>query len=169
MLEISEREKRPRDVIIGGVLFNPVVWRFVDFHVNSVLPFLYKKFTIPISDNRRQALLLHTLTGQKIKTHSVRKSLKRFCKVLDEELYVTPTTLRASYASYMVREQVRGASKGEYTWGKEPDSFIAMLAKVMNTSVDMISEVYASATRLQYNQFVGKMLGIVESDEDITE
>ena len=77
-----------------------------------------------------------------------------------------PTMLRASYASYMVKEYVRGASNGDYRWGgKDPENFVEMLAKVINTGVDMISEVYACAARLQYNQFVGKVLGIVKSSE----
>ena len=165
MLNIHEKEKRPRDIIMGSVLFNSAVAPFVEFHAKHVLPYLHKKFAISVGDSRRQYLLIHTISGKRIRTYSVRKSLRRFCQAIDDEIHVTPTMIRASYASYMAKEYVRGASNGQYQWQKNPQNFIAMLAKVMYTSTTMIDEVYACSSRLQYNQFVGKMLGIVESDE----
>ena len=168
-IDIDEEEKTNRDLILGSVLFNSVVWRFVEFHVQLVLPYLYKKFEIRVGDSRRRTLLLHTVNGKKLTGYSIRRSLRRFCQSVDHELHVTPTVLRASYASYMVKEYVRGACNGEYAWGKEPDNFIAMLAKVMNTSVEMITDVYADATKMEYSQCVGKLLGIVEGDENVEE
>ena len=165
MLDIEGCEKRQRDIILSSVLFCSTVSRYIGFHVCHVLPYLYKKFNIPVGDIRRQYFFLHTIKGSQLSTYSVRKSIRRFCKSIDNEIHVTPTVLRASYASYMVKEYVRGAAEGKFMWGKDQENFITMLAKVMNTSVEMVTEVYASATQMQYNEFVAKMLGIIESDE----
>ena len=44
------------------------------------------------------------------------------------------------------------------------DSFISMLEMVMNTSVEMITRVYAVATKMKYRKLVERVLDILDGD-----
>ena len=164
-LTIDEPEKRQRDVFLRTILLPSKVFKYVELQTVYVLPLLHKRFGIGSGDARHDALLLHTATGQKINTNNIRSSLHRFCSTIDAQLHITPTNLRASYATYMVRKYVRGVEKGRFMHGQNPENFMKMLAMVMNTSVEMIQQVYASATKLEYTEIVGGMLGLIEEDK----
>ena len=100
---IDEREKRQRSVYLNAVLLSLEVSQFVGFHSQFGLPYLHERHKIPSGDNRCRFLLLHTATGVLLNTYSVKSSLSKFCNAIDLNLHVTPSMLRAAYASFMFR------------------------------------------------------------------
>ncbi len=142
---IDEREKRQRNIHLNSIMVTPSIFNFIEFHTRYVLRHLHKKFDIPPGDVRRKFLLLHSSTGYLMKTNNIRASLSSFCNSIDDSLHVTPTMLRAAYASFMVHKYVRGTKDGILEFNQQPQEFIETLANVMNTSVAMIKRF----TRLQ--------------------
>ena len=118
MLDIEGCEKRQRDIVMSCILVRSTVSRYIGFHFCHVLPYLYKKFNMPVGNIRGQYFFLHTMKGSQLSTYSVKKSIRRFCKSIDNETHVKPTVLRGSYASCMVKEYVRGAAEGNFMWGR---------------------------------------------------
>lgn len=81
-----------------------------------VLPHLYRKFSISAGDICRDYLVLNRESGARISTKSIRSSMHKFCNTVGGEIHVTPSILRDSYASLMVREYVAGAEKVKFLW-----------------------------------------------------
>lgn len=176
-VEIIGKEKTKRNFVIPDLLMDPCVFPFVSFHVNYVLPFMYRKHDIAEGDPGRKYLLLNTKTGKRLSSEQIRSSLRAFIKKLDMNQHITPMDLRAAYASLMVRKYVRGqAAAGSSSESGKSDGghlrhlsktqFIEMLAGVMNTSIEQIENIYASSTKDLFAREVAAVMDIVRVDEE---
>lgn len=165
-VEIHEAEKKPRDLLLPMILFDPVIFTYVLFHVEYVLPVLRTKFHIEASHAASAYLLLNTRTGKKLTSHNVRRTIQKWVNDQDPELHISAMDIRASYATFMVRRYADKSEKGGAAFkALSKDKFLEMLASVMNTSQEQISRVYAAATREGYQKHVAMMLDIVGSED----
>jgi len=156
----SSTEKVPRDVRIPYIMFDNVILPCLRFHVEVVLPVLHQK---AVENNAivTQHLLLHTKKGTKLSSMSVRYAVTSFVHGINPELHLTPKDIRASFSTYMIRKYVQAIDKKDPT-----DSFHAlpvnvfkeMMAAVMNTSVEMLEQVYMEATYGSYGNHIAQVL-----------
>jgi hypothetical protein len=148
-----------------NVLFPTLSFRFVEFHCNYVIPYILSKkgggsssfrvhrdeeedseiFTGPAPGRSQpdledeETLLVHTETGSPLTVSQVRATWKRFVCSIDPELGgVTPMVLRASFAIYMIHS----CRTGQHFSGFPEHAFLERLAAMMNTSAEMLSNVY---------------------------
>lgn len=115
-------------------------------------------------------LLMDTRNGDNLRTGLVRHTLRGFLKRIDPELTkVTPMSLRASYATMMLKKYRDGTIFNE----KSEDEFLASLAKVMNTSVEQLSHTYAGLDRSDFHDIAKEltfaMEGMYEEANDLSE
>ena len=158
-------EKRARYVDLPNVIFPRVLYRPVKFHVNHVLPTLYKKHGIEVEDPRRKCLLLHTETGDSLDTRHVTASIRAFLKRFDPDLAkVSSMTLRASYATMMLLKYRRGETMGDLT----EEKFIEYLAKLMNTSCEQLRETYISSEGGTFKVCAEMISGIMDRNGPIS-
>ena len=158
-------EKRVRYVDLPNVIFPRMLYRPVKFHVNHVLPTLYKKHGVEVEDPRRKCLLLHTETGENLDTRHVTASIRAFLKRFDPDLAkVSSMTLRASYATMMLLKYRRGETMGNLS----EEKFIEYLAKLMNTSCEQLRETYISSEGGTFKVCAEMISGIMDRNEPIS-
>jgi hypothetical protein len=100
-------------------------------------------------DPPSQALLLHTETAQPYTTSNVRYTLRRFVQHTYPELdSVTPMVIRASFATWQFRQYV----DQQCFVGISQDEFMEKLAKIMNTSPEMLRSTYVAYSEIDGDQ-----------------
>jgi hypothetical protein len=100
-------------------------------------------------DPPSQALLLHTETAQPYTTSNVRYTLRRFVQHTYPELdSVTPMVIRASFATWQFRQDV----DQQCFVGISQDEFMEKLAKIMNTSPEMLRSTYVAYSEIDGDQ-----------------
>ena len=160
-------EKRVRCVDLPHVLFPRSVYRILNFHVNYILPSLYETHGVEEGDPRRNCLNLHTETGEPLDSRQVTACLRTFLKSYDPELArVSTMTLRASFATAMLRKHRRGEKFGDM---REED-FIEYLAKIMNTSAEQLKDTYIASDESSFKacaEIVHKMLETKNDDTNL--
>jgi hypothetical protein len=96
-----------------------------------------------------QALLLHTETGLPYTTSNIRYTLRRFVQHTYPELdSVTPMVIRASFATW----QFRKYTDKQCFVGLSQDEFMEKLAKIMNTSPEMLRSTYVAFSEIDGDQ-----------------
>lgn len=157
-------EKRVRAIDLPNLCLPAKIYKYVDFHVRHMLPLLHTKFQMAPDDRRRHYLLLHTKTGNVLDSCNVTSTLRVFLKNYDPELgKMTTMNIRSSFASLMM---------GRYRAGKifksmSEDVFLGYLAKVMNTSPEMLKETYICCTEANFRRVAAKLtLAMDAEDED---
>jgi len=160
----DEGEKVPRDVKIPFIMFDPVVFPFIYFHVDYVRPYL-----VQVAEGKgnfvSNALLLDTRNGMPLSSDNVRFTFVSFVKHINPELHLTPMDVRACYATYMTRRYVERNMEGNEERcsfsSMNESTFFEMLSSVMNTSSDMLRNVYTAASHTSYAEQVADVLDIV--------
>ena len=159
---ICENEKKPRDMRIPFIMFSPEIFHFVHFHVELVLPYLHLRFQVRTANRDADHLLLNTRTGRPVESDSIRRTITKWCENTGRGIHVTPNGLRSAYATYMMRRFANRHTNGNaYMQETTEQEFIVMLAGVMNTGVEQIRNVYASAIHKDYANHVAEVFEIV--------
>jgi hypothetical protein len=110
-------------------------------------------------DGDEAALLLHTESARPIGARQVGATWKRFVCDVDPELSgVTPMVLRASFATYMIHLY----RTGKHFRGYSELAFIDRLAALMNTSAEMLANVYGGCDMDDYRATASEMMRIYE-------
>jgi hypothetical protein len=153
--EVSLRtllEKTPRNMECPAVLFPRSSASLLKFHVLVVRPLIMERLKIyEPGDRSEYPLLVHTKTGRMLRTGDVRGTLRAFLTRYDPELSgITPMILRSSFASTMFARFKRGELGEE----KSVESFLADLAKLMNTSAEMLMANYIASNPLDFPKTV---------------
>jgi hypothetical protein len=186
-------EKRVRNARMPDVLFPSLTFPFVEFHCKYVRPAICEKvhengFDAASGGNRdaessdgvgseigvaqnthsfapqdlddEETLLLHTETGLPLTASHVRSTWKRFLCSIDPELsQVTPMVLRASFGTYMIHQYRTGA----HFRGLNEQEFFDRLAAMMNTSSDMLANVYGACDLDDYRATANEMMRVYEN------
>lgn len=155
-------EKRVRNSDLPYVLFPRVIFRFVKFHVEFVLPALHKKHEFSDGDARKQCLLLHTENGFALSTPQVTACIRKFLTSVDPELRkVSTMTLRASYATMMINRYRRKETLAHL----DEEKFLEYLAKLMNTSSEQLRDTYISTEGETVQACAEMITGIMDGNE----
>ena len=164
-LHISGFEKRPRDARLPFLMYNPIVFPMVHFHVEFIIPYLHATKEVNVRSRAAKLLLLDTRPLRfRLSSDSIRNTIKKFAKRVDFELHVTPMRLRAAHATYSMRRFIQRKEEGNrFLMNLTEDQFISYLAGVMNTGVKQIREVYASAMHMDYANHIAKVCEIVDT------
>lgn len=179
-------EKTSRDPRFPDVILPPVVFPFLDFHRNFILPHLIRKRSsmrgsdeddcngaeigFNTSENERGAvpsfpdfLFLNTRTGHPLNTSSITRSFKTFAQNYDPELSsITSMSLRSCYATMMYN----GYKKGQILKSKGEVEFLEFLGKVMNTSPEQLQSTYIA---LERSHFSSDARAVVKSFQTLLE
>jgi hypothetical protein len=145
-MEVSLRtflEKTPRNMECPGVLFPQKTAKLLRFHVKVVRPFILEMLSLEEPGGMDEIpLLLNTRTGGMLSASDLRGTLRCFLVKQDPELGgITPMVLRSSFASLMFTRYKRGlVGKGQPV-----EHFLADLAKLMNTSAEMLTTTYIAS------------------------
>jgi hypothetical protein len=103
--------------------------------------------------------LLHTERAIPITGDQVRSTWKRFLSELDPELSkVTPMVLRASFATYMIHLY----RVGRHFRGLTEQEFMDRLAALMNTSAEMLANVYGGCDLDDYRSTANEMMRVYD-------
>jgi hypothetical protein len=185
-------EKRVRSAWMPDVLFPSLTFPFVEFHCKYVRPAIREKgresrfdadFSSCGNEERmhdrgsdisgarqtcsivqhdfedEEKLLLHTETGLPLNASHVRSTWKRFLCHIDPELFrVTQMFFRASSGTYMIQQYRIGAHFRDLT---EPE-LLDRLAAMMNTSLDMLAQVYGACNLGDYRSTCNEMMRVYE-------
>jgi hypothetical protein len=143
--EVSLRtslEKTPRSHECPAVLFPKRTGKLIRFHVQHVRPFIVQVHGNVEDHLSEVPLLLNTRTGDMLSSDDIRGTLRSFLTAYDPELSaITPMVLRSSFASSMFARYKRR----EVGQGKSSEVFLSDLAKLMNTSTEMLSATYMAS------------------------
>jgi hypothetical protein len=177
-------EKRVRTHQFPNVLFPAIAFRFIEFHCKFVRPFILGKCAdarIGIGNDGEDVivearqpersqpdlcdeatLLIHTETGNPVTVGQVRATWKAFvCQVDPELAHVTPMVLRASFATYLIHRY----RLGQMFRGLSEASFLDRLAGMMNTSAQMLRDVYCGCDPDDYRSTAIEMMQIYASPD----
>jgi hypothetical protein len=165
--EVSLRtllEKTPRSMECPGVLFPRRSASLLKFHVVVVRPLIMARFKIVEPGDRSEyPLLVHTKSGRMLRTADIRGTLRAFLTRYDPELAgITPMILRSSFASTMFARFKRGELGEE----KSVESFLANLAKLMNSSAEMLMATYIASNPLDFPKTVLTLFRAFQRSED---
>ena len=168
LLEIDGKEKRPRASKLPHVMMNPIVFKYVEFQVQMVIPHFLDKHGIEYNPIEAQKLLLDIRNARNFNSNNIRNTLSRWVKALDPELHFTPMDIRSSYCTIMIRRHAHrreiSANNDEFVFQNlSEEEFKEMLACVMNTSIEQINSLYAAASHTDYATQVAKVMSICKS------
>lgn len=164
------QEKTTRALDMPNVVFSHIVLPYLIFYMDIVRPIIVMDLGIEEDPGDDNPLLMDTRNGDTLRTGLVRHTLRGFLKSIDPELTkVTPMSLRASYATMMLKKYRDGTIFNE----KSEDEFLASLAKAMNTSVEQLSHTYAGLDRSDFHDIAKEltfaMEGMYEEANDLSE
>jgi len=167
---IHAREKRARDSRLPFIMLDPETAPFVSFHVQFAQPLLLDRYNRERGTVDAQKLLLDTRNGCPLSSSNIRHSFKRWVRNIDAELSITPMDIRSGYATMMIRRHARrneNADDNQFAFKEmSEDDFVTLLACVMNTGVEQLREVYASASHEDYATHVARIMRICGTGRD---
>ena len=142
-----------------------MVYKFLEFHVTTVLPHLRGERPQP-DRTTCDALILDTRTGRNISAHNVTPSLRSFIKDVDREIgrHITTMDIRANYATIALRSFIERSKRQNYD-GPTRDEYIRDLAAVMNTSTEMLNTVYLGIDDGAYTQAARRVFSVICGEE----
>lgn len=178
-------EKRQRDPNFPDVILPPLIFPFLKFHRNFILPHLLKLQKESLSKDSAvesnsnstvasagrsklfNALFLDTRTGRAHTTATITKTFKRFVENFDPELQnISSMTLRSCYATMMYK----GYKDGEIFKDLQEVAFLDFLAKVMNTSSEQLRNTYIALERSHFSrearEVVSSFQVLLQHDDD---
>ncbi|KAI0557811.1 hypothetical protein FGB62_260g02 [Gracilaria domingensis] len=131
-------EKNNRNLSFPVVLFPNDFLKFVDFHVDHILPYLRATFELcqEVEDNR---LLYHTEDGGGLSASSITRTVRAFLKNMEPKLgHLNTTYLRSYYATSMIHA-FRNRKMGD---NNSKQRFLELSANRMNTSAEQLRGAY---------------------------
>lgn len=159
-------EKRPRNIKFPYVLFPKRIAHYIRFHIDFVRPILVRRLKARGGIDK-EYLLLNSTTGKPLTSKSVRTTVTQWVKTVSPELHVTPMDIRRSYCTFTIRRFIENEEQehdniGDCWFAKmKPETFIEMVAEVMNTSVEQVTKVYSACKHGDSTDIVGRVLQIV--------
>lgn len=154
-------EKVVRDKRIPEIMFDKAILQFLTFQVEVVRQILLERareLKNPVTNH----LLLHTKEGTRLSSPNIRFAVIKFVKYIKPEVHYTPKDIRAGFSSYIIRKYIKernSTGDSRSSWKTlEPLAFKEMMAAVMNTSVEMLEEVYMEATHSSFGTHGMKIL-----------
>jgi hypothetical protein len=164
-------EKRSRTSQLPNVIFPAMTFPFVEFHCTHIRPFIVgeceRKSIDPASAelefSDEPTILIHTKTGSPLYVEQVRRTWKSFLQTIDPELSkVTPMVLRSSFATYAIQRY----RNGEMFSNLSEELFFDRLGAMMNTSSQMLRDVYGGCDPDDYRATAIEMMKIYGRDLD---
>lgn len=156
-------EKTTRSLDIPNVLFSSKVANFLKFYVLIIRRFLVNKLGVDESETSRRHLLMDTRTGGMLRSAQLRHTLRAFIEKVEPGLAsITPMSLRASYATWMLQ---RFRAKEIFT-GIDEEGFLDILAKQMNTSVEQLRTTYAGIDRDDFKGLAKQLIAAFELNDE---
>ena len=142
-------EKTKRKLDFPNVLVNESAFKYVAFHQQVTRCIVVRRTQVDESKDLSKPLLMHTENGDFLTTAQVTRVLKNFMKYNFPELkHITMMSLRSSYGTMMMAAY---RDKRLFT-DLEEDSFLALLGKIMNTSVEQLMTTYIGIDRSEFEQ-----------------
>lgn len=138
---VTGTEKRPRPVSAPRFTLPNVCFKFVEYHVLHVRPFLHaRRDGVNASD--KECLLVDTRTGENLARQSITRTLRAFMRNRDPELAKNLTTMdvRSSFATIKMMQYKEAVKNNRTTVTRE--AYMTDLGALMNTSIDMLKTVY---------------------------
>lgn len=165
---VTGTEKRPRPKSAPRFTLPKVCFKFIQYHVMHVKPYLYLRRP-QVSPSDKESLLVDTRTGESLERWNITKSLKAFMKKRDPELAKKLTTMvvRSSFATISMIQYKEAAQERRTTESRE--TYLTNLGALMNTSVQMLKNVYLTIDDSDYLTAaisVYKYVGKEEGDSD---
>ncbi|KAI0557081.1 hypothetical protein FGB62_345g06 [Gracilaria domingensis] len=141
-------EKTNRSLSFPVVLFPRDALKFVEFHVEHILPFLRAKFKLaPDSEDNR--MLYHTEDGGVLSSNSISRTIKAFLGSMDSKLsHLTTMSIRSYYATSMIH----AFRKGDIGENNSEQRFLELLEKRMNTSLEELKAAYVYIFRSDFEE-----------------
>ncbi len=138
------------------LMLDPVVYPYIYFHTQYVLPFVLEKFQIILGTKDSEKLLLDDRNGKPLKSDNIRHTFSSWVRNIDGELRITPMDLRSAYATIMIRrhaqrEELPEECKFAFRHMDE-DEFLTMLGCVMNTGKEQLRDVYSAASHAEVRE-----------------
>ncbi|KAI0558015.1 hypothetical protein FGB62_242g017 [Gracilaria domingensis] len=146
-------EKRPRDFRFPIVMLPAEMKPIIKFHVEVVRPIILVQAEIVEEevDAEDRRLLLHTQDGNYLTSRLITRSFRAFMCNQDRKFStITSTNLRSSFATSMVDK----FKKKKFTEDLTQDEFLRHLSRRMNTSIEMLKDVYVMILREDYEEGV---------------
>ena len=166
-------EKTTRRTGFSKVSFPPWTAPLFKFHVQIVRPAILLMNNVPERAGRihwmregERPVLLHSVTCEPLTTNQIRSTFLRFVLNIDPELTnVTPMIVRSSYASW----QFKLYNQRETFVGLTEAQFLDKLAKIMNSSADMLQSVYIAygCNDESYDAVVRELFRRMSASEDV--
>lgn len=151
-------EKTMRSVDMPHVVFPSSTLAFIKFHMEYMRPVLLERGKWDKEDMERmknRPLFLNTKNGAQLTSQQVTCTLKTFMKSIDEGFSnVTTMTLRASYATMMMRSYKEKEIHKDMT----EEEFVNHLGKCMNTSPEQLLTTYISLDTSHFEEAARKMV-----------
>lgn len=140
-------EKRSRDLDFPCVSFPSKVFPYLEFYNEIIRTILLKQTSTEENPQVENPLFMDTRTGKYLSRNQIRRTLKLFITEVGPKLRtITPMSLRASYATWMLHRYLCGKIMTE----KNENEFLGFLAKGMNNSVERLRNTYAGSEKDDY-------------------
>lgn len=146
---VTGTEKRARPRSAPRFTLPAICFKFVEYHAKYVRPFLVGKRS-RVEPEDQECLLLDTRTGTDMNRRQITRSLKAFIRNKDRALgdVITSMDVRSSFATIKLLEYKEAFNRGETTVTRKV--FLESLAAVMNTSTEMLKQVYLAIDDSDY-------------------
>lgn len=140
-----EKTRRKND--FPNVLAHESALKYVDFHCRVARGIIVQRTGVVESQGDLKPLLMHTETGDYLTTAQVTRVLKGFIEYHFSEMTgINIMSLRSSFGTVMM-----GAYHDQRMFKNlEENEFLAILGKVMNTSVEQLRTTYIGVDRSEF-------------------
>ena len=166
---VHELEKKFRDSRMPYVMFDPVNFPFVKFHVQFVRQFLLDRKKVPQGTKEYDKLLLDTRNGHPLTSASISNALKVWIyRYIDSELNISAMDLRAAFATHQIRRHANRRSLPEEQWNEleklTEGDFLTILACIMNNGKEELREICAAWSHAEFATSTAQNLGICQDN-----
>ena len=155
-------EKTRRKSDFPNVLVHESALKYVVFQKNVVRPILVQRSKVDERAVTAKPLLMHTENGSILNTSQVTRVLKDFLEYYFPDLNnITMMSLRSSYGTMMM-----AAYRDKRLFrGLDEESFLGILGKIMNTSVEQLMTTYIGVDRSEFEQSARELNRVLNLDE----
>jgi len=161
---VTGTEKRPRPQNAPRFTLPKVCFKFIEYHVTHVRPYLHD-IRPSIPPTAKESLLVDTRTGESLESWNITNTLKTFMKKKDPELAKTLTTMvvRSSFATISLMQYKEAVKENRTNVSRE--AYMTDLGALMNTSVEMLKNVYLTIDDSDYLTAAINVYKYVREDE----
>lgn len=138
--------------------------KYIRFHCEQVRPHIVALHPMRALGDQ-DGLLLDTMSAKNLKASNVTPALKAFVKRIDAEMgeKVTTMVVRSSFATLRLMQFRR---KGDSSNRLSLDRYMTDLAAVMNTSVDMLKNVYLAIDDSEFVRAAANVHRFVSEEDE---